>query len=1612
MQKALLIITFLLSLSSSATRAQNDETIPVITDVSQLSSPFSDYIEGTDIGALIDNNPNTFWHSDWHNQTEGDLHWIDITLDAPVKGIFQLYMHRRDCMNDHPTRVVISGSSDGASWSDIYTAELPYKGFTGVTSDYFTISKAVNHIRLTVTDCKGQSSTFRKIWHAAEIQLYQTSTQNEYSKDISDVRINEVQVANIDQFIDNSHNYGAWIELYNAADATCSLSKSRIRHTDADGAVEQHELSSLHGNIKGNSFACLWFDHNSNEGNFGGKAHLQIPFKLDTDGGTIELLNADGDVVDAVEYPAAIARCAYARQSDGNGEWGWTADATPKKSNAGIELAEERLPAPVISKESTIFTGKVSFNAEIPEGATLLYTTDGSAPTAANGTVSYDGAFSTDTTAVYRFVLISDDKLPSPVVTRTFIKDGNGMEIPILCISTAPDNLYDDIIGVYTKGTNGIPGNGQGSACNWNMDWERPVNVEYLVKENGVYRTALNQESEFKIAGGWSRAYGNGNGWEMKSSFRLKAGKVFEGNNSFNYPVFAGSKPYNKYKTLLVRNGGNDTYSRIYDAAIHEIFLRSGFYIDCQAWQPCHVFFNGRYLGMLNIRENNNKHYGESGYGIDTDEIDQFELNSTLGYEQKSGTRDAFWQWLTLSKQIAADPTNESIWQEISDMVDIDEFCNYMAAECYIGSSDWLTNSNNIKGFRSRNNDGKFHMVMLDTDAAFGNTDMISLIHSLLNSNDSRYSDNNGKSYIAEIFFNMLEYQPFKRQFINAFSIVDGSVMEPERCKKIIEEMAAYTKPALALEGNDPTSSAERLYSNISNTSKRVARMNNMRNFMELAQEYKVILESNIPDARLLIDGQEIPTGKFNGTLYGPVSVTTKAPAGYRFKGWNIESKTASLHDIIPFNSQWEFYDKGSLDNTGWKEEDYNDNTWNSDKAPFGYGTVGTSPNAANYNTTLDYGGDASSKRPTYYFRKTFTLPKAPASEDKYAIYYYLDDGAIFYINGTEVGSYHCLSGSTYNDFSTEYESNVAAYGTISIPGNLLHESNNVISVEVHNSSFTSSDIFFDARVVRIDPESSSSNIQEELVFNEAMQNGTQHITAIYEKLESPKQQLESGASPVRINEVSASNSIYINDHYKKNDWVELYNTTNHDIDVAGMYLSDTRSNPQKYRISAEGSMASTIIPAHGRLVIWCDKLQPISQLHAPFKLDNADGACVTLQAEDGTWHDEITYSAQDRWQSFGRYPDGGQHSSYFSKPSIGEPNMMSSYDYASQDDRYWNDQSIAITLEQVKGWNWTSHNLNTAVHASRFTGYARQIMGQSASYTKENGSTWTGALRTISPATGYKINMAESASITLRGELFDVTTPVTVKQGWNWIGCPLYNATAIEAALKEYTPTEGDAIIGINAFATYEDGKWEGTLTSLSPGQAYLLKSGKQQKFCWSSLSKSKQKSKRYTAPENEATASPWQADMHAYPNAIGVIATLENKPASGYTVAAFCRNECRGIADEVNGLLYLNIYGEKNDEIKFRLMDRNGEIVDFEQAIVLTPETVVGSRKSPLLLSLKQTCIDKLSLPGSQIISITYYTPSGQCVNTPVSGIIIKKIVYDNGYIEIKKIKTPIKQ
>ena len=71
-------------------------------------------------------------------------------------------------------------------------------------------------------------------------------------------------------------------------------------------------------------------------------------------------------------------------------------------------------------------------------------------------------------------------------------------------------------------------------------------------------------------------------------------------------------------------------------------------------------------------------------------------------------------------------------------------------------------------------------------------------------------------------------------------------------------------------------------------------------------------------------------------------------------------------------------------------------------------------------------------------------------------------------------------------------------------------------------------------------------------------------LMAVFEN-KSAAERAAEGISPIRINEISAANSIYVNDYYKKDDWVELYNTTDEDIDVAGMYLTDNEAYPSSH---------------------------------------------------------------------------------------------------------------------------------------------------------------------------------------------------------------------------------------------------------------------------------------------------------------------------------------------------------------------------------------------------------------------------------------------------------------
>ena len=166
-------------------------------------------------------------------------------------------------------------------------------------------------------------------------------------------------------------------------------------------------------------------------------------------------------------------------------------------------------------------------------------------------------------------------------------------------------------------------------------------------------------------------------------------------------------------------------------------------------------------------------------------------------------------------------------------------------------------------------------------------------------------------------------------------------------------------------------------------------------------------------------------------------------------------------------------------------------------------------------------------------------------------------------------------------------------------------------------------------------------------------------FTATFTPLSDAEREAQN-YTPVCINEVSASNSIYVNEYFKRNDWIELYNNTDQDIDVEGMFLSDTPENPTKFEIVKTDSVETVIYP-HSHLIVWCDKLVPKSQLHATFKLA-AEGGDVLLTSYDQTWTNRLTYTSHKGDQTVGRYPDGSNTVYVLNRPTIAKPNTFSSY--------------------------------------------------------------------------------------------------------------------------------------------------------------------------------------------------------------------------------------------------------------------------------------------------------------------------------------------------------------
>ena len=176
---------------------------------------------------------------------------------------------------------------------------------------------------------------------------------------------------------------------------------------------------------------------------------------------------------------------------------------------------------------------------------------------------------------------------------------------------------------------------------------------------------------------------------------------------------------------------------------------------------------------------------------------------------------------------------------------------------------------------------------------------------------------------------------------------------------------------------------------------------------------------------------------------------------------WNFTVQNAppsGPQTLVAYGSSWKYLDNGTNQGTAWRGTGFSDATWASGIAQLGYGD-------GDETTIVSYGADANNKYITTYFRKTVSITN-PSSFTSILGNVKRDDGIAIYINGTEVYRNNLAAGAAYNLLATLASDDGATAQSFSFSPSAFINGNNVIAVEIHQNSVTSTDISFDLQLI------------------------------------------------------------------------------------------------------------------------------------------------------------------------------------------------------------------------------------------------------------------------------------------------------------------------------------------------------------------------------------------------------------------------------------------------------------------------------------------------------------------------------------------------------------------
>jgi hypothetical protein len=565
--------------------------------------------------------------------------------------------------------------------------------------------------------------------------------------------INELLASNSETLLDEYGDDDDWFELYNYGDVPVRLND--LYFTDDDDEPLKWKLDpAVDTVLNPDDYFLIWADGEPEEG------FNHATFKLSAEGEYLALFTGDGTLIDQRFYGSQTTNISYGRFPDAGLTWNFFTEPTPgAPNNTAGETSV--LPAPISNLTGGIYSGPVTLSLySTVVGADIYYTTDCTEPDGSGSL--YLGPVLISESTIVRARLMKEGALDGPDLTISILMDQPAYENPVVSLVAEPDALF---------GSSGL------ISAN-NSAVEISASLEYM--EDGA------------------TCYRGGAGIQLHSpsqakpySLRMFARSRY-GNGWFEYPFFNEAAP-DQYKRLILRNSGNDNINKaptnihFRDPLIQTIGKQSNRNAMISQSKPVNVYLNGKYHGLFNLREREDRYYIETHTGI-TENFDFIELE--FGYPANihviEGSYDP-WKELLTFVDTTGDLSTDADFNLVKEMVDLDNFTDYWITEVFAGNYDWL--SNNIKFWKPEN--GKWEWFYWDTDHGLGlvYSDKGEVEWNTLNWSLT-FSDRawaNGYNNI--LIRNLLENEDYRELFIKRFTQLLSTSFSTERTLPLLDSM-------------------------------------------------------------------------------------------------------------------------------------------------------------------------------------------------------------------------------------------------------------------------------------------------------------------------------------------------------------------------------------------------------------------------------------------------------------------------------------------------------------------------------------------------------------------------------------------------------------------------------------------------------------------------------------------------------------------------------------------------------------------------------------------------------------------------------------------------------